>query len=44
MGKDFWTGFEAGFNSKTNFNTILKKFPGLTPTEYREKQLRLAEA
>jgi len=31
-------GFEAGFNSKTTFNTIFKKFTGLTPTEFKDKQ------
>ena len=30
--------FEAGFNSKTTFNTVFKKFTGLTPTEFREQK------
>ncbi len=37
-------GFEAGFNSKTTFNTVFKKFTGLTPTEFREQQRRSAPA
>ena len=31
-------GFEAGFNSKTTFNTVFKKMTGLTPTDFRERQ------
>jgi YesN/AraC family two-component response regulator len=30
-------GFEAGFNSKTTFNTVFKKFTGVAPTEFRNK-------
>jgi YesN/AraC family two-component response regulator len=32
-------GMDAGFNSKTTFNTVFKKFTGLTPSEYKEQQL-----
>lgn len=35
-------GFEAGFNSKTTFNTVFKKFTGLSPTEFRENKKRVA--
>lgn len=31
-------GFEAGFNSKTTFNTVFKKFTGQTPSIFRQRQ------
>jgi len=33
-------GLDAGFNSKTTFNTIFKRHTRLTPSGYREKLLR----
>ena len=37
-------GFEAGFNSKTTFNTVFKKFTGVTPTAYRGKEKLISAA
>ena len=34
---------DAGFNSKTSFNTIFKKFTNHTPTEYRKRILTKPE-
>jgi AraC-like DNA-binding protein len=33
--------FEAGFNSKTTFNTVFKKNMGMSPREYRQLQVRM---
>ncbi|SDF76325.1 helix-turn-helix domain-containing protein [Chitinophaga filiformis] len=33
--------FEAGFNSKTTFNTTFKKIMGMSPGEYRELLVRM---
>jgi AraC-like DNA-binding protein len=34
-------GMDAGFNSKTTFNTVFKKFTGLTPTEFKDQQTKV---
>jgi AraC-like DNA-binding protein len=32
--------YEVGFNSKSSFNTLFKKYTGLTPTAFRQKKSR----
>ena len=29
--------YEAGFNSKTSFNTVFRKFTGMSPSQYRKE-------
>jgi AraC-like DNA-binding protein len=32
--------YQVGFNSKSSFNTLFKKYTGLTPSEFKKKNLR----
>jgi AraC-like DNA-binding protein len=37
-------GMDAGFNSKTTFNTVFKKFTGFTPSDFKiQQQAELAK-
>ena len=31
--------YEVGFNSKSSFNTLFKKHTGLTPSEFKKKNM-----
>jgi AraC-like DNA-binding protein len=33
-------GYASGFNSKSTFNSIFRKYTGLSPTEFREQELK----
>ena len=41
--EDYSIALDAGFNSKTSFNTIFKKFTDQTPSEYRKYSLARKE-
>jgi AraC-like DNA-binding protein len=32
--------FDSGFNSKTTFNTVFKKFTGFTPSDFKEQHAK----
>ncbi len=36
--------FDAGFNSKPAFNTVFKKYTGVTPSAYRGGRKKLSQA
>lgn len=35
-------GYDAGFNSKSSFNTLFKKYAGMTPTEFRNTHRKMS--